>query len=111
MGFCLSCCRRRQRNEDEERRPLLSPPTDPLKPPRTLLEQAADVLAALHAGKLPAQSQIDVALRRLKQSGLFNPDEDDGRPFQAGGELQKVADDARDVVDALLRVGMEKNRM
>ena len=110
MGFCFSCCRRRKKEDDEEQRPLLSASSNPLKPPRTPLERAADALAALHAGKVPSQGQVDNVLRRLKNSGLFNSDEVAGGPYQAGEELQKVIDDARNAVDALLRIGMEKNR-
>ncbi|KAL5485387.1 hypothetical protein ACEPAI_8029 [Sanghuangporus weigelae] len=120
MGFCFSCCcgRRDKQNKDEdgERQRLLCPGTDAnaLKHPeeRTPYEKVADVLASLHAGKLPSQQQIDSALRKLLRSDFFDVDSVSGH----GGNgdaldegVRKVISDGRDVAGILLQVGLEKN--
>ncbi|KAL5523594.1 hypothetical protein ACEPAG_7767 [Sanghuangporus baumii] len=120
MGFCFSCCRRRRdrpgKDGDGESQRLLRPDTDAnaLKHPeqRTPYEKVADVLASLHAGKLPSQQQIDSALRKLLRSELFDVDSVSGH----GGDgdaldesAKKIISDGRDVAGILLQVGLEKN--
>lgn len=105
MGFCFSCCRRRK---SSERQPLLAPNKDPLPPPKSLVEKAVDILAALKANKLPSQSQLNTFLQLtlrsdfLEVQGLpgYGPVSDDAR---------KVILDLRECVDAILQIGMEKN--
>lgn len=110
MGICSSCCGRRHKEPkgDPERRPLLRSSSASLKDASTPYEKVADALAAMHAGKMPTQKQIDRALRTLLRTGIL--DADVGRK---GGGLNeasaKVARDARELVDALLRFGLEKN--
>ncbi|KAL5528669.1 hypothetical protein ACEPAF_7805 [Sanghuangporus sanghuang] len=120
MGFCFSCCRGRRdkqdKDEDGERQRLLRSDTDAdaLKHPeqRTPYEKIADVLAALHTGKLPSQQQIDGVLRKLLRSEFFDLDSDSGH----GGNgdaldegVKKVISDGRDVAEIVLQVGLEKN--
>ncbi|KAI0646008.1 hypothetical protein C8Q79DRAFT_1001457 [Trametes meyenii] len=87
MGFCFSCCRRRKRSADDRsgRGPLLGSGryprmpgelSDSLPPPKSQLEKAADVIAALGAGKLPSQEQVNGALRKL-----LNSDDDKVQDF------------------------------
>lgn len=111
MGFCFSCCRRRPKDRGE-REPLLPKSTDDvLPPPQSHLDKVADVLAAISAGKLPTQSQLNHALQALLMSDLL-----DARaaahvigykPLSTAG--QKVVEDAREVVEAALELGMQRN--
>ena len=79
-----------------------------LREASTPYEKIADALAALHAGKLPTQQQLDSALRKLLKSGILVAEA--GR---RGGALNetgaKVVRDTRELVEALLRFGLEKN--
>lgn len=111
MGSCASCCRRKRKIVDEERRPLLSSSSDSLRPPRTPLEYLADILAAFHAGKFPTQTQLELALLRLKYSGALNLNTDTAavNRYVAGEELQKVLDDVNSVLDVVVTLGKEKN--
>ncbi|KAI0630055.1 hypothetical protein C8Q77DRAFT_237447 [Trametes polyzona] len=128
MGFCFSCCRRRRAprskyDHESDREPLLPASarlhtpwsSDPLPPPKTTLEKVADVVAALNAGKLPSQEQLDGALRRVLASGVLDvnagsPDEADGDAEEELEEAgRQVVENAREVCQALLQFGMEKN--
>ncbi|EIN13043.1 hypothetical protein PUNSTDRAFT_42456 [Punctularia strigosozonata HHB-11173 SS5] len=125
MGSCFSSCRRRVRRS--EREPLLpknpdNPSSDILPPPRSHLQQLGDVLAALSAGKMPSQEQIDQALRALLNTDLLNAHA--GKAVAASGTAygslasaagglsphgKLLLDDANDIVQALLSLGMQKN--
>ena len=118
MGFCFSCCRRRDKKDkygNGERERLLHPETDPdsLRNPeeRTLYEKVADVLAALHAGKLPSQAQIDSALRKLLHSEFFDVDSEpeNGSGGALDGSMKGFVRDMREVAEAVLQIGLEKN--
>ncbi|TFK46962.1 hypothetical protein OE88DRAFT_1739005 [Heliocybe sulcata] len=108
MGICSSCCRRRK---DPEREPLL--PTDSsddaLPPPQSSFEKLADVLAAINAGKLPSQAQIDKALKSALASDALQPNVvlRGYGPLSESG--RRVIEDARDLISAVLRAGVEKN--
>lgn len=110
MGFCLSCCRRRSKDRSE-REPLLPKHDDILPPPHNNFDKFADVLAAISAGKLPSQDQLNHALQQLLRSDLL-----DSRttahaigygPLSESG--RKVVEDVREVVQAALEVGVQKN--
>lgn len=111
MGLCFSCCRR-QRKDRGEREPLLPKHNgDVLPPPQTQFDKLADLLAALSAGKLPSQSQIDHALQSLLKSDIL-----DARaaanaigygPLSESG--RRVVEDVREVMQAALEVGVRKN--
>ncbi|KAI0355792.1 hypothetical protein OH77DRAFT_1589761 [Trametes cingulata] len=135
MGSCFSC-RRRTRSPkpshsdtDPDREPLLPSSrhsgsrADALPPPRTALEKVADVVAALNAGKLPSQAQVDEVLRRVLSSGLLNSDSVEGAGESGGiggegegegerelGEAERrVVGCVREACQAVLQFGMEKN--
>ncbi|KAI0369621.1 hypothetical protein BV20DRAFT_1077187 [Pilatotrama ljubarskyi] len=120
MGFCFSCCRRDHTDTDSDREPLsplrTASSSDVLPPPKSSLEKIADVVAALNAGKLPSQQQLDEALRRVLSSGILDSsgDVDEVDEAQLGqrdlGEAERrVVDCAREACQALLQFGMEKN--
>ncbi|KZT29508.1 hypothetical protein NEOLEDRAFT_1238916 [Neolentinus lepideus HHB14362 ss-1] len=110
MGNCSSCCRRRK---SPEREPLLprvpTHSSDVLPPPVSKIEKIADVLAAINAGKLPSQDQIDAALKLALASDALQP----AVVLRGYGPLsesgKKVIRDVRELVNALLRTGVEKN--
>jgi hypothetical protein len=120
MGSCFSCRRRVRRSERE---PLLPKNTssDLLPPPTSNLDKIADVLAALGAGKIPSQAQLDGALRTLLKSDLLRADA--GKTTFAGsgyGSLGAarnslspngglILDDVRAIAQAMLELGMQKN--
>ena len=110
MGICSSCCGRRHKEpkHDPERQPLLRSESSALKDASSPYEKVADVLAALQAGKLPTQQQLDGALRKLLKSGIL-----DAEAGRKGGALDeagaKIVSDTRELVEALIRFGLEKN--
>ena len=128
MGFCFSCCRRTV-DEHDDREPLLPRyhdqshipyrSRDPLPPPRTSFDKLADIVAALHAGKLPSQEQVNRALRHALTSDLLNPESYGGLGHDHGArtkEQEELEETGRNVLhaireasQALLEFGMEKN--
>ncbi|KAH9859151.1 hypothetical protein C2E23DRAFT_801645 [Lenzites betulinus] len=114
MGFCFSCCTSRRKRspragsyDDDDREPLLNASSripggssDPLPAPKNVLEKVADVIAALNAGKLPSQEQLDRALRKLLASGILDTDDSAG---------VRGTDTLEDACQAVLQFGMEKN--
>ncbi len=121
MGCCFSHCRG---DSDNDREPLLSHDRrvpsyvdNSLPHPRNHLDQLADLVAALHAGKLPSQEQVNLALRHALASDVLHAHsgEAEGRP--PGGaeeeELNEVGKEVigsvRNALQALLEFGMEKN--
>lgn len=104
MGFCFSCCRRRR---SPEQQPLLSSPDDNLPPARSHVDKAVDVLAALNAGKLPSQDQLSHFLQIVLRSDILR---DSGLGYgPVSANAKKVLDDSRELVEALLQLGLEKN--
>jgi len=106
MGICYSGFRKR-RPRGDEREPLL-PRHTPEIPPQSQFDKAADILAALSAGKYPSQDQINRAFRLLLSSDILKS----GRNVPSGPlsqHGQKVLDDIRTILQALISLGMEKN--
>lgn len=83
-----------------------------------LLNKLVDAFAALSAGKLPTQDQISRILQKLLHSDLLNLDqspEADSQPAFLSGtgpasrRGRKVLEDVRNLLQAGLQFGMEKN--
>ncbi|EKM57069.1 uncharacterized protein PHACADRAFT_119248 [Phanerochaete carnosa HHB-10118-sp] len=72
------------------------------------MEKASSIIAALDAGKLPSQQQIDQFIDWLLQSGLtqVEPSPDYGELSQQGSVLVQ---DLRDVLNAYKQLGDSKN--
>lgn len=112
MGSCFSCCRRREKPTHPERKPLLSSSTDALQPPSNAFEKVADVFAAVHSGKFPTQQQVSAALQKLLRSELLSEEDDNGiaglnKSLEA--DRKKLVRDLREVAEAVIQVGLEKN--
>ncbi|KAH8077512.1 hypothetical protein BXZ70DRAFT_698575 [Cristinia sonorae] len=108
MGLLFSCCRRSRSSEREPLLPKHSHTDSPARPSQRDLNKLAHVAAALRAGKLPSQDQLNGYLRYISQSSFLRDDQASG-----GGRLsdsgRKVTEALRATVDALLQVGLEKN--
>ncbi|KAI0699901.1 hypothetical protein C8T65DRAFT_831795 [Cerioporus squamosus] len=120
MGLYSSCCRYDTADDHEpllvQDRRIPSYTSDPLPHPRNYLDKLADVVAALHAGKLPSQGQVNRALRHALASDLLHPHsrQADSRPGGAEEEElnevgKEVLDGVKDALQALLEFGTEKN--
>jgi hypothetical protein len=125
MGICSSCCGRRRKDRTGEREPLLpstaqsahAASTLALPPPRTNLDKAADVLAAVRTGKLPSQTQLAEALRAALHAQWLDPHAlaavTNSAQLLGGGSLsrsgRRVLGDVREVVEAALEWGLSKN--
>lgn len=74
----------------------------------TDLEKVSECLGALTAGKLPSESQLEDILRVVLKNELL-----DDQVFGGYGPLsergRQVLRDSREVVEAILQIGMEKN--
>lgn len=105
MGLCLSCCHSRRRQQEPEREPLLEQDTH--RRSHTRVRKAADIFAAWQAGKLPSERQIDTILRKLLNSQLLTPSQDELKVLGADGE--KVLEDVRQVIRAVLQFGEVMN--
>lgn len=106
MGLLFSCCRRRK--YDSEQEPLLpkhrvNATAEEILPSQTQLNQLADVVAALKKGKLPSQDQLARYLQTLSCSV------DDTTRSSLSEPGARVVEDLRDVLQALLQFGAEKN--
>ncbi|KAI5479498.1 hypothetical protein MNV49_003440 [Pseudohyphozyma bogoriensis] len=97
--------------------PLLSSlvhhPT-PLEQAQLSLESLASAVAALQAGKMPTTSQLNAILQKLLKSNVLQPDIGSRYAGRVGGgKLSKggreVVERAREVVQSVVRVGLEKN--
>lgn len=108
MGFCLSCCRRKKPVTDTERQPLLRSASSNIRQARTPLEHVADIIAAIHSGKLPSQDQLNGSLRKLLGSSILQNDKKLGDPA-LNAEGKKVIQDVREALTILLQLGTEKN--
>ena len=110
MGFCLSCYRGRKPRKDIEREPLLRSHSSELPQTRSAVEHIADVLAALHSGKLPSQDQINTALGQLLRSDFLRVDSK--HPISgvvADSEGKQFIGDVKEVIQAIVQTGVEKN--
>lgn len=117
MGFLFSCC---HPSTDDDHEPLLSrsPPIhEEPYPPHSLIDKAADVAAALHVGKLPSQSQLNTALRKVLRSNVLIAA--NGRSARVLGQQQqyrplsdrgkKFLKDTRELIEGVIQFGLEKN--
>jgi hypothetical protein len=106
MGFCFSCCRRRR---STERQPPLSASDDDLPPSRSRanVDKAVDILVALNAGKLPSQDQLSNFLQGVLKSDILRDSGLGYGPLSANAS--KVLEASRELVESLLRFGLEKN--
>ncbi|RPD69589.1 hypothetical protein L226DRAFT_563232 [Lentinus tigrinus ALCF2SS1-7] len=82
--------------------------------PRTQLDKLADVVAALYAGKLPSQEQVNRALRHALASDVLNSHLHGTNGGGSGEEElneagKEVLSLVRDALQAVLEFGMEKN--
>lgn len=120
MDYCLPCFGK-SKGSDGEREPLLPKPAaswDALprqvaeieSSARPTVDKIVDVLAALHAGKLPTQDQLARFLKYLLDSELLKEDD---KVLHGKSPLtkqsRKVVRDANGLVQALLQFGLEKN--
>lgn len=107
MGGCSSCCGRRHPARGEgEREPLLPKATEYV-PPKEAWDKAADALGALAAGKMPAQSQLNTALSALLSSDVLKVGNTATGALSTHGRMLVL--DLREIIQAVARVGMEKN--
>jgi hypothetical protein len=107
MGSCSSCCgRRRPDPAHDEREPLLPKPTE-FVPPKEAWDKVADALGALAAGKMPTQRQLDAVLSALLSSDMLKVGNTATGTLSAHG--RRLVLDVRDVIQAVARIGMEKN--
>ncbi|PPQ70990.1 hypothetical protein CVT24_009945 [Panaeolus cyanescens] len=123
---CWTFCFGKSREHDDERRPLIpkhqngssrqpttgrNGPNSALPLETTALDKVIDAITAFKAGKLPSQTQIEHALRGLLNSEFL---QEEGGPTMAGNgpfskEGRKVLGDVRELVQAVLEFGLEKN--
>ncbi|KJA16676.1 hypothetical protein HYPSUDRAFT_206863 [Hypholoma sublateritium FD-334 SS-4] len=120
MPSCFPCFGRR-RSAPSERAPLLPkyhPKPEAAAPPPPLpaaTDRILAVLAALSAGQLPDQAQVARALEALLRSELLRAavESDGGAAGPADGPTgtagRRVLGEARELAQALLRFGGEKN--
>jgi hypothetical protein len=108
MGVCYSCLtRKRSPQRDEEREPLL-PRYAPLVPPQSQFDKVADILAALSTGKYPSQDQVNNVLRVLINSDALKTENAAiNGPLSTSG--RRVLNDIRNILHALIKLGMQKN--
>lgn len=109
MGLLFSTCRRRK--DSAEREPLLPKhrvenASDAYTPSHAHLTKAVDIIAALRAGKLPSQEQLNGILRTVLQQTALESGSANG-PLSEHG--RQVVSDLRNLVDAFLALGLEKN--
>lgn len=78
---------------------------------RGTVDKIVDILAAFSAGKLPSQAQLSRFLQNLLKSELLK--EDGSKMVFSTGPMskegRKVLEDVRNLVQAILQFGLEKN--
>lgn len=115
-------CFGRSKSRDNEREPLLptytnergsklNAPPDTRGSERSVVDKIVDVLTALENGKVPSQDQLSGFLQVLLKSRLLEEERGKGVPGNGPTSKQgrKVIRDTRDLIQALLQFGMEKN--
>jgi hypothetical protein len=108
MGLLLSCCG--QRKKEKKYSPLLDrDEQEPLGPSRDVLVKAAAAFGALSAGKLPTEGQLEHVLRSCLHSTILNDKDAIGGRGPLSQNGRKLLADTREVIEAVLQVGMEKN--
>lgn len=105
MGILLSCCRRQK--DHSEREPLLPKDRFDSKPPR-YNEVFADIVAAINAGKLPSQTQLDHAARIALNSDVLNVEDSSG-PGTLSENWRQIVGDVREIIEAIVEIGLQKN--
>ncbi|CAE6407789.1 unnamed protein product [Rhizoctonia solani] len=105
MGSCSSCCGG-PRPPKGEREPLLPKVTEYV-PPKSAWDKSADALGALAAGKMPTQRQLDSVLSALLSSDLLKVSNTASGVLSAHG--QALVLDIREIIQAIARIGLEKN--
>jgi hypothetical protein len=105
MGILLSCCRREK--DHSEREPLLPKDRSDSESPR-YDEVFADVVAAINAGKLPSQAQLDHAARIVLNSGVLNVHDSSG-PGTLSENWRQIIGDVREIIEATVEIGLQKN--
>ena len=110
MGCSFSCCRRRKRVIQEDEEPLLKSASSSQQHDG-LLEKLADALAALKAGKVPSQEQINAFSRIALQSDLLHSDSNVYSDLNddTAAERQRLVTSLRDVLESIIWLGIEKN--
>ncbi|KAJ7076086.1 hypothetical protein B0H15DRAFT_955917 [Mycena belliarum] len=108
MGGFWSCCKR---DKSADKEPLLpkSPPND--QPPHSVFDKLADFVGAINSGKIPSQDQVAGLLQHALRSEFLR-DPGHTLPTRGGALSQRgivLMLETRGLVDALLRVGLEKN--
>lgn len=77
------------------------------RPAKTAWGKAVDALNALAAGKMPTQKQINTALNSLMSSDLFKVG--NTATGTLGAQGQSLVLDIKAILEAIIRIGMEKN--
>ncbi|KAJ3849730.1 hypothetical protein EV368DRAFT_2310, partial [Lentinula lateritia] len=105
MGLFLSCFRsRKPARGREEREPLLDSELEESRQLKDLFRKLVHIVAALDAGKLPSQHQLNHLIKVALKSEILLPKE--GSSSLAG---HKVLLDVREVFGLLAVFGFEKN--
>ena len=91
-----------------ESEPLVVPPSDSLPEPTSYFQKAIDILAALKANKLPSQDQLNAFLRLFLRTDMLDVDKVAGHG-PVSDHVKKVVLDVREVIEATVQIGMEKN--
>ncbi|KAJ4499888.1 hypothetical protein C8R41DRAFT_566752 [Lentinula lateritia] len=105
MGLFVSCIRSRKPARcREEREPLLDSELEESRQLKDLFRKLVDIVAALDAGKLPSQHQLNHLIKVALKSEILYPKE--GSSSLAG---HKVLLDVREVLGLLAVFGFEKN--
>ncbi|KAJ3808008.1 hypothetical protein F5876DRAFT_10652, partial [Lentinula aff. lateritia] len=105
MGLFLSCFRsRKPARGREEREPLLDSELEESRQLKDLFRKLVHIVAALDAGKLPSQHQLNHLIKVALKSEILLPKE--GSSSLAG---HKVLLDVREVLGLLAVFGFEKN--
>jgi hypothetical protein len=111
MGVCFSYSLRRRKSPEHE--PLLASQTsstDSLPEPNSHFQKAIDVLAALKANKYPSQDQLNSFFQLLLRSDVLDVNGNGVSGYgPVSDDVRKVVLDARELVEAVLMIGMEKN--
>ncbi|KAJ4472085.1 hypothetical protein J3R30DRAFT_3231249, partial [Lentinula aciculospora] len=104
MGLFVSCLRSRPKRE-QEREPLLSTIEEQRQPElKYIFKKLVHIVAALDAGKLPSQHQLNRLIKVVLKSHVLHPKR--GGPSPAS---IKVLRDLREVLGLLAVFGLENN--
>lgn len=105
MGLFLSCIRsRKPARGRQECEPLLDSELEESQQLKDLFRKLVDIVAALDAGKLPSQHQLNHLIKVALKSEILHPKE--GSSSLAG---HKVLLDVREILGLLAVFGLEKN--